>query len=210
MSPFRCLVCDRPGRTAMPPLDCPTRQRCEFVYLEEQPTEAHPVDPAILPQTSAASPVPAAVDDADGTGSPPPAETPEVASGVPILLVFRDQQRTLERPTVLGRNGDLMVEMFRSFPQVARRHCELLPVNRDWWLINLSERSPTRVNGTLLEANARQKLASGRHDVLLGEAMHLALTIQEHAALQENVPNPLADFRKRRSASHAAGRVLNS
>jgi hypothetical protein len=131
----------------------------------------------------------------------PPALEQSVRTITPaLLLTFRDRQWTLDGPTVLGRNGTVAVELFREFQQVSRRHCELTPLENNWWLTNLSERSPTRLDSLLLAALARKQLTPGRHDLLLGDAMQFTLTLSPETAGHESAPDPLADYRRRRAA----------
>ncbi len=188
MSPFKCSVCSREGKTARSPADCRTPNRCDFVYFSED------AEAPRAPLVAAVQPEPAPA------GGPPALEQSVRTITPALLLTFRDRQWTLDGPTVLGRNGTVAVELFREFQQVSRRHCELTPLENNWWLTNLSERSPTRLDSLLLAALARKQLTPGRHDLLLGDAMQFTLTLSPETAGHESAPDPLADYRRRRAA----------
>jgi len=127
-------------------------------------------------------------------GGPPALERPARTATPALLLTFRDRQWTLDGPTVLGRNGTIAVELFREFQQVSRRHCELTPLENSWWLLNLSERSPTRLDSLLLAAMARKQLTPGRHDLLLGDAMQFTLTQRSSVADTSATTKPTAQI----------------
>ena len=112
---------------------------------------------------------------AEKVGPPDQAATLPWVSGV-TLEVAGCQFRLTQR-SVLGRNGDVATQIFRSHRQISRRHCELVLDEEVWSLTHLSENSPSRLNGEDVAYRQSRPLLAGMNELVLGEAVVLLLHV---------------------------------
>jgi hypothetical protein len=111
-------------------------------------------------------------------------------SAVPVL-----------KEVVLGRNGDLALEAFRGVREVSRRHCQLTPDAGRWWLKQLSENSPTTLNGIGLAFEQECQLRVDLNEVVLGEILAFTLKVGSASDIEmieeEGYPDPFVGSQRR-------------
>lgn len=117
------------------------------------------------------------------------AEAVVTASPPALTLVIATREFPVHSSTVLGRNGDLALEIFRADLSASRRHCELTLRDGAWTLNALSETSPTLLDGARLPVNAPVPLRKPRHELVLG-SLRMELQLGLPDAIHE--PQPFA------------------
>ena len=151
MSKFRCFAagCGLENDRRLPPPGCLDNRRCDFRQVAGTAASAAQ-KPAVL-------------------------STPAQPEAPPLAAIIGTSSYPLRGTTVLGRNGTLAPEQFRSDLGVSRAHCRIELVDFVWTLTALSLSSPTTLNGRLLPVHEPVEVPLGTSTLTLGESFIITL-----------------------------------
>lgn len=198
MPQFKCTVCSLVRSSTRIPPDCPTKDSCDFIALESSDNPEHAIQSsggsALLHDSSSLRVHPASVNLRSAS-----LEQPGVSFAAALTMQLAGRTSEITNDVVLGRNGDLMPEVFRSYREVSRRHCQLSRSANNWWVTHISDSSPTRLNNEELCVHQPRALQEGANELVLGEILTIMLELRTVTRLQEEegYPNPLARARSR-------------
>jgi pSer/pThr/pTyr-binding forkhead associated (FHA) protein len=94
-------------------------------------------------------------------------------------LLIAGERYEIGCETILGRNGDVALELMRADATVSRRHARLRHHAGQWSIENIaSSGNSTRVDNNAIAYGTSLDLAIGRHEVLLGPRFAISIVLE--------------------------------
>jgi pSer/pThr/pTyr-binding forkhead associated (FHA) protein len=106
----------------------------------------------------------------------------------PLTLTIEEEVHSIVATTVLGRNGLVAQELFRTDLSISREHCRLEREGSDWYLTALSHSSPTLLDGKQLAPLERRMLPPGESIVTLGAGLIVRVRFPTRAPHESTTP----------------------